>query len=60
MNQTCCSGSGGEATRRSPAAARAADGLALSASPTFAIMALLTTLGAATLRRCSVRRTHRH
>lgn len=34
-----------EATRRSPAAARAADGLALSASPTFAVMALLTTLG---------------
>ena len=42
MSQTGCSGSDGQATRRSPAAVRTADGLALAASPTFAIMALLT------------------
>jgi hypothetical protein len=42
MSQACCGGSGGQATRRSAAAHRAADGLVLAASPTFAIMALLT------------------
>ena len=34
--------SGGDAIRRIPAAHRAADGLAFAASPTFAIMALVT------------------
>ena len=39
MSQACSGGSDGQATRRNAAALRAADGLA---SPTFAIMALLT------------------
>jgi hypothetical protein len=42
MSQACSGGSGGQATRRNAGALRAADGLALAASPTFAIMALLT------------------
>ena len=42
MNQACCGRSDGQATGRNAAALRAADGLALAASPTFAIMALLT------------------
>jgi hypothetical protein len=42
MSQACSGGSDGGATRRNAAAPRAADGLALAASPTFAIMALLT------------------
>lgn len=42
MSQACCGGSEGQATRRNSAALRAADGLALAASPTFTIMALLT------------------
>jgi hypothetical protein len=42
MNQACCGGSDGGAIRRNDAALRAADGLALAASPTFCTMALLT------------------
>jgi hypothetical protein len=42
MSQSCSGASGGQAARRSAAALRAADGLALAASPTLAIMALLT------------------
>jgi hypothetical protein len=42
MSQACSGGSDGGATRRNAAALRAADGLALAAAPTFAIMALLT------------------
>jgi len=42
MRQSCSGASGGQAARRSAAALRVADGLALAASPTFAIMALLT------------------
>jgi hypothetical protein len=41
VSAACSGGSGGQATRRN-AACKAADGLALAASPTFAIMALLT------------------
>jgi hypothetical protein len=41
MSDAC---SGGSATRRTAGALRAADALALAASPTFAIMALLTSL----------------
>ena len=44
MSQACCGQSDEQATARSAAALRAADGLALAASPTFAIMALLTAL----------------
>lgn len=39
MSQAC---SGGQAIRRTVGAIRTSDGLALAASPTFAIMALLT------------------
>ena len=42
MSQACTGGSDGGATHMNAAALRAADGLALAASPTFAIMALLT------------------
>jgi hypothetical protein len=42
MSQACSGGSDGQAARRNTAGLRAADGLALAASPTFAIMALLT------------------
>ena len=42
MSQTCSGVSGAQATGRNAAALRMADGLALAASPTFAIMALLT------------------
>ncbi len=42
MSQACSGGSGGGAIRRKAAAFRAADGLALAASPIFAVMALLT------------------
>ena len=42
MSQVCSGGSDGQATRRNAAALRAADGLDLAASPTFASMALLT------------------
>ncbi len=42
MNQACSGGFDGGASRRNAAALRAVDGLALAASPTFAIMALLT------------------
>jgi hypothetical protein len=41
MSHACCGGSDGP-TRRIAAPLRAADGLALAASPTFAIMALLS------------------
>lgn len=42
MSHACCGGPGGLATRRKGSVRRAADGLALAASPTFAVMALLT------------------
>lgn len=42
MSQAGSGGSDGGAIRRNAAALRAADGLALAASPTFVIMALLT------------------
>jgi hypothetical protein len=42
MSQACSGGSDGLATRRNAGPLGAADGLALAASPTFAIMALLT------------------
>ena len=42
MSQACSGGTEGGASRRIAAAVGAADGLALAASPTFAIMALLT------------------
>ena len=42
MSQACSGGSNGGATRRNTAALRPTDGLAFAASPTFAIMALLT------------------
>ena len=42
MSQACSGGCDGGATGRDAAALWAADGLALAASPTFAIMALLT------------------
>ena len=42
MSQACSGGSGGQANRRNAAAFTAAEGLALAASPTFAIMALFT------------------
>jgi hypothetical protein len=42
MSQSCSGASGGQTARRNAAALRAADGLALAASPTLAIMALLT------------------
>jgi hypothetical protein len=42
MSQACSDGSDGGATRWNAAALRVADGLTLAASPTFAIMALVT------------------
>ena len=42
MSHACCGGSDGQATRRNAAPPRAGDRLALAASPTFAIMALLS------------------
>ena len=42
MSEASCGESGGQTARRNGAALRAADGLALTASPTFAVMALLT------------------
>ena len=42
MTQACAGRTDGQAPGRSAAALWAADGLALAASPTFAIMALLT------------------
>lgn len=46
MSRVCCGGTGGEAVRRSIALFRLTDTLALAASPTFAVMAVLTsTLG---------------
>jgi hypothetical protein len=42
VSQACSGGSEGGATRRNAAGLGAADGLAFAASPTFAIMALLT------------------
>jgi hypothetical protein len=44
MSQTCSGGSDVGATRRNGAALRVADVLALAASPTFALMALLTSV----------------
>jgi uncharacterized membrane protein len=42
MSQACSGGFDRQASRRNAGALRVADGLALAASPTFAIMALLT------------------
>jgi hypothetical protein len=42
MSKASCGDSGGQATRRNAGAVRAADLLVFAASPTFAIMALLT------------------
>jgi hypothetical protein len=42
MSEACCSGSDGYAPRRNAGALREAGALALAASPTFAVMALLT------------------
>ena len=42
MSQACSGGSNNSAIRRSTAAQRSANGLHLAATPTFAIMALLT------------------
>jgi hypothetical protein len=42
MSEVCCGGSDGGTTRRNSAALTLADVLALAASPTFVIMALLT------------------
>ena len=42
MSMACSEEAEGAATHRNGAALRAANGLALAASPTFAIMALLT------------------
>ena len=42
MSQSCSGASGGQAGCPNATAVRAADGLALAASPTFATMALLT------------------
>lgn len=42
MSQACCGVSGGRAARRHALARWAAKGLALAASPTFAVMALLS------------------
>ena len=45
MSQACSGfGSDGQATHRNAAPLRVAEGLALAASPTFAIMALLTSV----------------
>jgi hypothetical protein len=44
MSQTCCGESDGLTTRRTAVVRGAADWLALAASPTFAMMALLTTV----------------
>ncbi len=40
MSRTCCGDTGGDAIRRNAILFRITDGLALAASPTFAIMAL--------------------
>ena len=55
MSETCSFGSDGQASCRTVGAFWAADGLALAASPTFAIMALLTAIlgGGATQMLCS-------
>jgi hypothetical protein len=42
MSLACSGESGGQAARRNAAVLGAADGLALAAAPTFALMALLT------------------
>ena len=55
MSQACSGGSGGQAIRRNAGALWAADALALTASPTFAIMALLSAVpgGSAAEMLCS-------
>ena len=55
MSHACCGGSDGQATRRNAAPLRAGDRLALAASPTFAIMALLSAVlgGGAAEMLCS-------
>jgi len=46
MNRACCGDSGGQTIRRSIASFKVTDALTLAASPTFAVMAILTsTLG---------------
>jgi hypothetical protein len=42
MTEAYCGESGGQAVRRNAVARRIADGLSLAASPTFAVMALLS------------------
>jgi hypothetical protein len=42
MTEACCGETGGQAIHRTAGPFRAIDALALAASPTFAIMALLT------------------
>ena len=60
MSQACSGGFDRQASRRNAGALRVADGLALAASPTFAIMALLTGILAVARPRFSARpRTHR-
>lgn len=44
MSQACSAASDAGAARREGAALKATNGLALAASPTFAVMALLTSL----------------
>jgi hypothetical protein len=53
MSLACSGGSDGQATRRNAGALRAANWLALAASPTFAIMALLTSVGGPAEILCS-------
>jgi hypothetical protein len=44
MSHSCCGGSDGQAARRIASMSRTADWLVLAALPTFAIMALLTSI----------------
>jgi hypothetical protein len=54
MSEACSAGPDGGSTRRSVAAFRAAEWLSLAAAPTFAIMALLTSvLGGPAKMLCS-------
>jgi hypothetical protein len=49
MSRTSCGDTGGDAIRRNAILFRITDGLALAASPTFAIMALISSAPAETL-----------
>ena len=42
MNRACCGDSGGQTIRREATSFKVTDALTLAASPTFALMALLT------------------